>query len=145
MNRDKKGDSVAPVVRYVNLRTVYGAVLSRDEKAQRLNEKRDTINAQIEEDRRLLLLDGVDRDEVSRRLGSARRKLLELADDEESHKARLLNRIQTAIKNVAESIGADFVLNGGDDVLYGKKRYDITEDVIRELERIETRSDPVSR
>ncbi len=145
MKKDKKGEGAAVVIRYVNLRTVYAFLLNRDEKAERLNEKRNKLAASIEEEKTLLLKESGDRDALYRKINSNRQKLEELAAEEESHKARLLNRIKSAVKIVAESSEADFVLNLGDEVIYGKKKFDVTEDVLKELERIESRSDPVSR
>ena len=145
LGKDKKTDASLPVIRYINLRAVYGFMLNRDEKARQMNEKRDKLAAEIEENKSLILKDGADREALYRKLNEGRSRLQDLAEQEEAYKGKLLGRIQTAVRNVAESSGADFVFNLGDEVVYGKKKYDITEDVLREIERLESRSDPVSR
>jgi Skp family chaperone for outer membrane proteins len=145
MGKGKKGDAGMPVIRYINLRAVYGFLLNRDEKARQMNEKREKLLAEIEEYKNLLLMEGDDREAIYQKLNNSRNKLQEIAEQEESYKGKLLSRIQTAVKNVAEASGADFVFNLGDEVVYGRKKYDITDDVLKEIERIESRSDPVSR
>jgi len=145
VNKDKKGDGAAIVIRYINLRTVYAFLLNKDEKAKQMDEKRSKLETALEDDKNLLLKEEGDKETLYQRIKSNRQKLQELAVDEENHKAKLLNKIQAAVKNIAESSGADFIFNIGDEVIYAKKKYDVTEDVLSELERLESRSDPVSR
>lgn len=143
----KKGKKGAEniVIRYINMRSLYSYILKKDEKAELLRKKYERLEEQIENDKLLLLQDGNDTESIYKRLNSNREKIKSVADEEELHKGKLLNRINSAVKKVAQSAGIDFVLNIGDEVVYGKKKFDITEDVLKELELLEMRSNPVSR
>ena len=143
----KKGKKGAEniVIRYINMRSLYSYLLKKDEKAELLRKKYERLEEQIENDKLLLLQDGNDTESIYKRLNSNREKIKSVADEEELHKGKLLNRINSAVKKVAQSAGIDFVLNIGDEVVYGKKKFDITEDVLKELELLEMRSNPVSR
>ena len=143
----KKGKKGAEniVIRYINMRSLYSYILKKDEKAELLRKKYERLEEQIENDKLLLLQDGNDTESIYKRLNSNREKIKSVADEEELHKGKLLNRINSAVKKVAQSAGIDFILNIGDEVVYGKKKFDITEDVLKELELLEMRSNPVSR
>jgi Skp family chaperone for outer membrane proteins len=68
-----------------------------------------------------------------------------ILEEEESFRAGILRRINQAVTEIASDTGIDFVLNIGDEVIYARGKYDITEDVIREMLKTEKRSDPSVR
>ncbi len=42
-------------------------------------------------------------------------------------------------------MNVDFICNVGDDLLYAKKEFDVTEDVLREIMRLDERNSPEAR
>lgn len=143
--KNTKGQAEAVVIRYINMRSLYSYLLNKDEKARGLKKKSELLAEEIEQDKLKLLSGNDDPQKLHEKINKKREKLQSLAEDEEKHKGYLLNKINIAVKKIAESSGCDFILNIGDEVIFGKKKYDITEDVLRELELLEKRADPVSR
>lgn len=145
LKKNSKEQTEVIVIRYINIRALYSYLLNKDEKAQGLKQKIESLNEEIEQDKLKILSSEGNSQKLYKNINKKREKLQNFADDEEKYKGYLLNKINIAVKKVAESSGCDFVLNMGDEILYGKKKYDITEDVLRELELLEKRADPVSR
>ncbi|MFC1670786.1 OmpH family outer membrane protein, partial [Spirochaetota bacterium] len=73
------------------------------------------------------------------------KELIRINNIEIKIKTTLLNKINTAVKRVAKKIEADFILNLGDGVVFARKKYDLTEEIIREILKLERRKSPVSR
>ena len=48
----------------------------------------------------------------------------------------LLSKVKTAVDNVAISKGYDFIFDGSVSLLYGKPTYDLTDDVLTELKKL---------
>jgi len=72
-------------------------------------------------------------------------ELSDLKGRSKYYKAKILSQIDRAVKNVAKTIKADFIYNLGDELIYAKKEYDVTEDIIREIVRLEERRSPEAR
>ncbi|OHD63838.1 MAG: hypothetical protein A2176_12005 [Spirochaetes bacterium RBG_13_51_14] len=143
----KKKDVVVPppVIRYMNLKAVYNFVLNRN---------RDALDVRIKLDEKLSRMKEVQReldepatDHVAlldeyRRLDS---ELSALKGKSKYYKGKILSLIDRAVKNVAKKEKADFIYNIGDELIYAKKEHDITEDILREILRLEERSASESR
>ncbi|HOT45638.1 MAG TPA: OmpH family outer membrane protein [Spirochaetota bacterium] len=143
----KKKDEVGPppVVRYMNLKAVYSYVLNKNRDALGVKKKLDEKMARTKEIERDL--DEPSGDHVAlldeyRRLAS---ELAALKGRSKYYKGIILTQIDRAVKNVAKKMKIDFVINIGDELIYARKEYDITEDVLLEITRIDERRAPEAR
>ena len=125
------------VIRYVNLNAIYEHIYNNSNEAQELKRKIDALNKKISEA------------EDSKASGSEselnyyREEMIKLRDQEKQIKSGFYSKIKSAIEIVAGSHDADFVFNLSDGLLYSKNGYDITSEVIRELNSINERTSPV--
>ena len=72
-------------------------------------------------------------------------KLKHITSKELFIKRKLLTQINAALKNLARNHKFDFIFNIGNELIYGKKKYDMTEKVIRNIMQIKKRSAPYVR
>lgn len=143
--KKKDGPGPPPVIRYMNLKSVYHFVLNRNRDAVEVKKKLDAKMTRMKEVERKLEEPATDHVAL---LDEYRQLAVELSDlkgRSKYYKAKILSEIDRAVKNVAKSVKADFVYNLGDELLYAKKEYDVTEDVIREIVRLEERRSPEAR
>ena len=142
---EQKGPKETVTIRYMNLGSVYEILRNRSETAASLKKEREQLQSRMREIEEKLLSGAGDRKKLTQDLQSLRDGSGRLDKKEQAFKEEILKKISTAVEVVAKEIGADFVLNMGDEVLYSQKKYDITEEVIREVMRQEQRRDPVVR
>lgn len=131
-------------IRYMNLGTVFEYVVKRDTEASELKKLRKKLEddlAGAEEE----LASSVDKKSSEIKISGIRKNLMSVVRSEERVKARIYSQISASVKITARKTGADFILNISDDLLYAKTKYDLTEDIIREISKQEKRSEPVSR
>ena len=142
-----KKDAVPPppVIRYINLKAVYDFLLNRTRDALEVKKNYDATASRLREIE-------VERGEESRDTDALEDEFLRLKVEHDAlkkamkgHKVKLLSRIDRAVRNVAKKMQVDFIHNIGDELIYAKKEYDVSEEIIRELVRIEDRSAPESR
>ncbi len=133
------------VIRYMSLETVYNRALSADEKASDLINTEKALSVSISDLEKRILIDEKERVKLISELNMKRNELKKVNKKIALIKSAIYKRINNAVKRAARNIGADFILNIGDEVLYSKKEYDITEDIIREMINQSKRSAPVSR
>ncbi len=141
----KKASTEPPVIRTMNLEAVYGFVLNREGDAVQLKGKIQKLSEKVKELEQRLEAEEGNRTVIKKELNESRAQLAELARKSAALRAKILERINRAVKGVSSRIKGDIVINYGEDIIYVRKEYDITEDVIRELMRIEQWSEPVSR
>jgi len=144
--RDRKAPAEGQcVIRYVNLKYLYDYMINNNKDALEIAQKKETAISTLKQMETQMKDPSAGTAELA--LNYSRQKqlysLLEKQEDE--FKRKMSQRIHRSLLDVAEQTGADFVLNIGDEVIYGKKKYDITEDVIREIISLGKRSEPVSR
>ncbi len=143
--KKKDIEGMQMTVRYMNLKAAYDFALSRNRDAMDVRTQMDVKLSRLRELERLLDEPATDHvallDEYRRVSGD----LNALKARSRSYKAKLLSHVNRAVKNVSNRIKADYIFNIGDELIYAKKDYDITEDVLRELARIEERSAPEAR
>ncbi len=143
----KKKDDIGPppVIRYMNLKAVYTYALGKN---------RDALDVKKKLDRKLARMKEIERDlnEPSGDHVAALDEYRTLAADCAALKGRsryykgiILARIDRAVKNVAKNIKIDFIVNIGDELIYARKEYDVTEDVILEITRLDERRAPEAR
>ena len=136
-----------PVIRYVQVEVLYEYLLSNDggasslqkrsmELLRKIRETEDTMLAEVDPSRRKL---------YQQKLESFKKELSALKEKEGSYKKRFLGQIEDAAKDVAKRHGYHLVLGGGDTIVYSKKEYDITREVLRELVSRKIRGAPINR
>ncbi len=143
--RKKQGPGPGPVIRYMNLKAVYDFVLNRDPDALKDSDRHGELLKEIRALETAILKEEGDREELNREYDKKMKRLLVLDGRVERHKRKILLQINRAVTIVSKNLDIDYVLNFGEDTIYAKKEFDITEDVIREILKIEKRTEPVSR
>ncbi len=143
--KKKEGPGGRLVVRYMNLKAVYEFVLKRDSEAMRVQERHDNLVQEIRSLETAILKGEGDREKLNREYDRKKKRLAALDVRMERYKRKILMLINRSVTVVSKKLDADYVLNFGEDTIYAKKEYDITEDVIRELLKLEKRTEPVSR
>ncbi len=132
------------VIRYFSLSVVYNSISETDVDFKMARIRQDEIIMSIKSLEEDIFLSENRKDLMKRYSGEKER--LEKADKNVIyHKARILNRVNKAVKITAERIGADYILNINDDAVYGKKKFDITEEIIREIMKMDELTSPSVR
>ncbi len=134
-----------PVIRYVNLNSLYTALSEMEPEYRLISGKRKTLLKEIEDLQERFFSHRKGSEETAHELKDKREKLQELDFRIRSLKSRIYSNIDSAMKNLSRRGNIDFILNLGNGLVYSGKKYDITEDVMREILREKKRSSPVSR
>lgn len=140
-----KKEQKKPVIRYVNLDSLYTALSEIEPEHRSITEKRKALLVEIDNLQESIISRGKGSEESARMLKAKREKLRELDFRTRSLKSRIYSKINNAMKNISRRGNIDFILNLGNGLVYSSKKYDITEDVMREIHRQKKRSSPVSR
>jgi Skp family chaperone for outer membrane proteins len=143
----KKKDNIGlpPVIRYMNLKAVYNFILNKNRDALDVKKKLDSKITRMKEVERELEEPATDHVALLDEYRQLAVELSGLKGRSKYYKAKILNQIERAVKNVAKSVKADFIYNIGDELIYAKKEYDVTEDIIREIARLDERKSPEAR
>lgn len=128
--KDKKYENKGYQIRYVNLQTIFEFTAAYDPEAMKTKIAMEKLYKKMKS---------------SDKIKDTKTKLKRLQREENYQKTKLYKLINNAVKIVADRHGLDFILNSGDELIYGKKKYDITEEVIREIVKLKKRNAPVSR
>lgn len=134
-----------PVIRYMNLKSTYDFVLNRNRDALGVKKKLDEKMARLKEIERNLDQPATDHVALLDEYRGLAAELAALKGKSKYYKGQILGLIDRAVKNVAARLNVDFIYNIGDELMYAKKEYDVTEDVIREVVRLDERKAPESR
>jgi Skp family chaperone for outer membrane proteins len=139
-------DADVQSIRYINIQAVFEFLSGRDSSALKLKiDKEEAIKNLQSFEEKLLSDSSPSKQKLASEYKDAKKKLANLEKDESNLKIKFLKQINTAVKILAKDMNADFILNLGDEVIFAKKKYDITEDVLREIIKLEKRSDPSAR
>ena len=125
------------VIRYINLNTVYEYIYNNSNEAQIIKRNTDSLVKKINE---------MESSEISVskvELNHYKNELVKLHEKEKAFKAESFIKIKIAVDKVAIKHNADFILNSGDGVLYSRPVYDLTYEVIKELQSLNKRTSPV--
>ncbi len=143
-NRQKlPSDAEIQSIRYINIQAVFEFLSGRDTAALKLKiDKEEAIKNLQSYEEKLLSDSSSSKQKLASEYKAAKKKLAEFEKEESNLKIKFLKQINTAVKILAKDMNADFILNLGDEVVFAKKKYDITEDVLREIIKLEKRSDP---
>ena len=125
------------IIRYVNMNAIYDYELSRSNEAVSLKYKRDDILKKIKS------LESAGSGSNERELGYYRSELEKLDESGTKLKAAIYARIKKAVESVAERYDVDFMLGTGEGVVYSRPVFDLTSEVIDELEKMNKNSSPV--
>jgi len=132
------------VIRYCDIQAVYRFAASRNASIKQLIVEEKKLlreRRKIEE----MLPGGSSKKAFAARRAELNKKILRLGKSKKSAKEKVMNSINSVLKEVAGETGADFIFNYGDGLLYGARGYDVTEKVIRIYLKRQKRSAPVSR
>jgi Skp family chaperone for outer membrane proteins len=140
-----KEDHAPPTIRYMNLKAVYNFILNRNRDALDVRKKVDEKLARLKEIERALEEPATDHVALLDENRQLTAELSSLKSRSKYYKAKILSQIDRAVKNVASTLKADFIYNIGDELIYAKKEYDVTEEIIREIVRLNERKSPESR
>ena len=141
----KKVEPAPPVIRYMNLKAVYNFCLNRSRDALDVKKKLDEKLARMKEVQGDLNEPATDHVALLEEYRKLDAELSALKGRSKYYKTKILGQIDRAVKNVAKNLRADFVYNIGDELIYAKKENDVTEEIMREIIRLEERSAPESR
>jgi Skp family chaperone for outer membrane proteins len=133
------------VIRYVNLNSLYTALSKMEPGYESIAQKRRQILDEIENLQEKILSEKSSSKTDLDQLKQKRKDLERLDSSIRSMKSRIYSRVNSALKQISRNGNIDFILNLGDGLVYAGKKYDITEDVMREIIRQKKRSAPVSR
>jgi Skp family chaperone for outer membrane proteins len=141
----KNEQAPPPVIRYMSLKAVYNFSVNRNRDALDVKKKLDDKLSRIKEVERDLDEPSTDHVALLAEYRTLDAELAALRGRSRYYKTKILGQIDRAVKNVAKSVRADFIYNIGDELVYAKKEYDVTEEIMREIIRLEERSAPESR
>lgn len=132
-------------IRYMNLKAAYDFALNRNRDALDVRRKIDARMSRMRELEGLLENPKTDHVALLDEYRTVSGDLNSLKTKSRKYKVKLLSQVNRAVKNVSNRIKADFIFNIGDELIYAKKEYDVTEDILRELVRVEERGAPEAR
>lgn len=135
----------ALTVRYVNLEGIYEFLLNRDREALKVKSELVRLGQQIKGLEQELDAMAGDRQKLQADYRKMRDRMEKLDRQARQYKEKILAAINQAVRTVARDIRADYILNTGDQIIFARKEYDLTEDIIRELSRLEKWHEPASR
>lgn len=125
------------VIRYINLNTIYEYIYNNSNEAQVMKRNIDSLLKKINE------METSDNPVSKIELNHYKNELSKLREQEKAFKSASFLKIKTAVDNVAAKHNTDFILNSGDGVVYSRPVYDLTYEVIKELQSLNRRTSPV--
>lgn len=132
---DTGGDGY--IIRYINMNAVYDYELARSNEAVSLKAKREDILKKIRS------TESAGQGDKGRELEYYRSELVKIEESEKKLKSSIYAKIKKAVESVAERHGVDFMLGTGEGVVYSRPVFDLTSEVISELENMNRNSSPV--
>ncbi len=132
---------------YLHLSLVVDYLAKGDDEAREMAARKRALRETIDtSDKKLSAETDIRRrEQLVAAMGAARGELEQLADREKTVKGRYYAEIQRAVERVAGRRRIDFVLNMGEGLVYSRREFDMTEDVLREIQSTRRRSVPLSR
>lgn len=134
-------------LRYVNLSIIFEFMINSDTEALNLRNRKNELIAAIRRTEEMILKE-TDREkkaELINRMDKLKIDLRKAKEKEDSFKRTFLNEINRSLDIIAKEREIDFILNIGDELVYSRREYDITDEVIREIITLRKRRAPVSR
>jgi Skp family chaperone for outer membrane proteins len=119
------------------MNTIYDYELSRSNEAVALRAKREDLLKKVS------AAESAGREEGGRELEHYRSELQKVEEGQKKLKAAIFAKIKRAVESVAGRYEVDFILGAGEGVVYSRPVFDLTDDVIDELEKMNKNSSPV--
>jgi Skp family chaperone for outer membrane proteins len=138
-------DGPGMVIRYMNLKAAYSFVLNRNRDAMEVKKQADKKIAHLKKLDHALDEPGTDHVALLDEYRRVRAEIDSLQSAGKSYKSKILSQINRAVKNVAIKVKADLILNIGDELIYAKTEYDVTDEIMREILRLDERRMPEAR
>lgn len=132
---DGSGDTY--IIRYVNLNAIYEHELTRSNEAVSLKLKREDVL------RKIRAAEAASSGDKGSELDHYRSELVKLEESEKKLKVSIYQKIRKAMESVAGRHEVDFILGTGEGVIYSRPVFDLTSEVIDELDRMNKNSSPV--
>lgn len=134
-------------MRYINLSIVFDYMVSTDPEARQVRKKRKEIVTALDDIERVLMTepDMQKRKSLSERRRDYSEQMQSLYGREEYYKRKFLQDMNRAIDDVAVRMRIDYVFNIGEGLVYSRKEFDVTEQVLQELRKVKKRNAPQSR
>lgn len=134
-------------VSYVSIRILFEFVVKRDADARSVQVQKDVLIKQRE---KLITdiqseTDNTKKDSLESQLKKLAIRIKDFQRKEDRQKTRIYKIIDNSLARVAKRMGLDYILNRGDAVVFSRNEYDVTEDVIQEIIKLQKRNAPVSR
>ena len=134
-------------IRYINLSILFDYMVSTDAEARQVRKQRKDILSALDSIERSLLTEP---DMQKRKSLAVKRKdygeqMRALRVREEYYKRKFLLNMNRAIDEVAVRMRIDYVFNIGEGLVYSRKDFDVTEQVLQELRKVKKRNEPQSR
>ena len=133
------------VIRYANIQVVYESMRSKSERAQKIIVQKKEVYGRMETIQQALILDNGNKKALIEEMSNLRKRYDSLLEEEAKIKEEIYKKIDKALSSLAKESGIDFIFNMGEGVVFGAAKYDVTEDLLREIIKIDRRSDPSLR
>ena len=129
-----KSEKNNPNIAYINMRIVYSAIALKDKDITSTELLKKDLTKQLSNK----MLSVKKRAELERKHTLLKRKLIIL-------RKKVYNTIYVAIKAYAREENIDFILHIGEQVIFAKKKYDVTDKIIEKVLILQKRSAPKLR
>jgi len=122
-------------------------MVSTDAEARQVRKQRKDILSALDSIERSLLTepDMQKRKSLAVKRGDYGEQMRALRVREEYYKRKFLLNMNRAIDEVAVRMRIDYVFNIGEGLVYSRKDFDVTEQVLQELRKVKKRNEPQSR
>lgn len=147
IKEEKPAEELPYKIRYVNIDIIFDYLVKNNSNAEKIRERKEDILLKIEAINKRLT--GANKSAKNDEILKTQRQYFADLDvikkDEEHYKSLFLNQIDNALEIIAKKSDIDFILNIGEGVVYSKKEYNITEELLREIIKQKQRNSPVTR
>lgn len=134
-------------IRYINLTIVFDYMVSTDPEARQMRKQRKELSSALGDIERVLMTepDTEKRKSLAMKRRDYGEQLRSLLGREDYYKRKFLQDMNRAIDDVAVRMRIDYVFNIGEGLVYSRKDFDVTEQVLKELRKVKKRNAPQSR
>ena len=129
-----KSENKFKTITFLNMQVVYSAIALKDKAVQSTRKLKDGLARQLKNK----MLSVKKRENLERKIVLLNKKQIIL-------RKRIYNIIHVAIKSFAREENIDFILHIGEQVIFAKKKYDITDKIIEKVLILQKRSAPKLR
>ena len=134
-------------IRYINLSILFDYMVSADAEARQVRKQRKDVTSALDNIERTLMTepDMQKRKSLAMKRRDYGEQMRMLDGREEFYKRKFLQDMNRAIDDVAVRMRIDYMFNIGEGLVYSRKEFDVTEQVLKELRKVKKRNAPQSR